>query len=609
LTWITTEGAAILLNVTERAVRKSIKSDKYTIRRVVGKGGNSGLQYQIALESLPAAAQDLYHAQQTGQPSEIQPELDILKRTTGKQREAADRRAWIIEQYWHSRQSPDDFVTTYNTSNPECPEYPLNIHRLMRWQGKYKQGGIEALIDDRGKHRRGTSAITPEAWEYFCSLFLTQQRLSVQRCWEFVKKAHPDTPSVSTYERKVKTIPEYAIIEYRFGKKALADAMPSMLRSKLDIASNDIWYSDHHKMDVFVKNALGKVVRPWLTVFFDARSNKVVGHKLREADPNATVVKQCFKQGILSHGVPTEVYFDNGKDYRSKAFNADYPLSLVKQLGVGNIYATPYNAKAKSVERFFGTLEDRFNRLWPTYLGRDAKDRPESMRASNDKIAKIAPTMQEYEAALTAYIEEYNNTPSSGQDMGGQAPNTVYNKNLSNPRQISDATALDILCGTFAERIVGKNGAQVLSNFYWDDALIAHRNKKIIVSYLPENIDKIFVFTADMTLICEAKANTVTPYRTTTEDDYKRAQKRKRAVREHNQQYEPMQNVNVHSLIAMNQLEEKQYSERGEVNTTTQVVPVIQKNNRKFKEIAEAGCRDLGREEMTDVLLKFYDAL
>ena len=159
-------------------------------------------------------------------------------------------------------------------------------------------------------------------------------------------------PSISTFERKAKEIPEYTIIEYRHGQKTLSDHMPSMMRSKLDIVPNDIWGSDHHKMDVFVKNARGKVVRPWLTVFFDIRSNKVVGHIVREADPNATVVKQCLKQGILKYGIPKEVYFDNRKDYKSKVFSRDYPLSIANQLGIGNIYAMPYNAKAKSVERF-----------------------------------------------------------------------------------------------------------------------------------------------------------------------------------------------------------------------------------------------------------------
>ena len=393
--WLSVKVIAELKQVSERTVQRNIKKREYIFREIeaIGRGG---MQYEILLSSLPQTAQDRYHEQQTGKPAGQQADQLPLKilHYTGKQRQEADRKAWIVTQYWQSKKSPDDFITTYNT---ETPENPINKHQLMRWQGKYKKSmDVADLIDTRGEHRRGISSISSEAWDYFCSLYLTLQRLTIQRCWEFVQKEYPDIPSVSAFERKVKTIPEYAIIEYRLGQKALDDHMPTMLRSKLDIMSNHIWYSDHHLMDVFVKNTYGKVVRLWLTVFFDARSNKVVSFIAREADPNATVVKQCLKQGILKYGIPDEVYFDNGKDYKSKAFSVDYPLSIVKQLGIGNIYATPYNAKAKSVERFFRTLEERFNKLFPTYLGKDAKDRPENMRISNAKIANVAPEIKEY---------------------------------------------------------------------------------------------------------------------------------------------------------------------------------------------------------------------
>lgn len=53
-----------------------------------------------------------------------------------------------------------------------------------------------------------------------------------------------------------------------------------------------------------------------------------------------------------------------------------FPLSLTKQLGINQIYATPYHGQAKPIERFWETLEDRFCKFFPTYLGKDAKKRP-----------------------------------------------------------------------------------------------------------------------------------------------------------------------------------------------------------------------------------------
>ena len=61
-------------------------------------------------------------------------------------------------------------------------------------------------------------------------------------------------------------------------------------------------------------------------------------------------IRLCFRLGVEQNGVPNEVYFDNGKDYRSSSFSKDYPMSLVNQLGVGTIYATPYHGAAKTVD-------------------------------------------------------------------------------------------------------------------------------------------------------------------------------------------------------------------------------------------------------------------
>lgn len=165
------------------------------------------------------------------------------------------------------------------------------------------------------------------------------------------------------------------------------------------------------------------------------------------------------------------VYFDNGKDCRSKSFSRDYPLSLVKQLFIGLIYATPYHGQAKTVERFFGTLEDRFGRLFPTYAGSNAKKRPECMQISNEKIVEFAPTMKEFSTLLTDYIAEYNSTSSNGIDMNNECPDKVYFDNLKVKRSVGDLDALRLLCGTWEERTVHKNGITIKNNTYRSEYL------------------------------------------------------------------------------------------------------------------------------------------
>lgn len=597
MTELTVKEAAKALQVTERAVQIAAQKNRLRSRYVKGIG-RGGRQLRISLESLPAEAQARYRGEST-------PHVDIMQHTS-KQREEANAKAWAVEQYHQSKLSPDEFVAWFNNNNP--PEDAITKSKLFRWQSKYRDSDVTNLIDRRGGHNRGTDTIPADAWNMFYSLYMTEQKRKIKLCYDITKKEYPDIPSVSAFERKVKKIPQYAILYYREGQKAFNDALPYMERSKLDIASNDIWFSDHHLIDVFVKSADGKkVIRPWLTVFFDARSSRVVGAVVKNADPNATTIKQCFRLGVEQNGVPNEVYFDNGKDYRSKSFSNDYPLSLVKQLGIGRIYATPYHGAAKTVERFFGTFTDRFSRRFDTYTGTNAKNRPECMQISNDKILLQAPEFNDFIALLHAYIAEYNQTPNGGADMDGKCPDQVYFENLTAKRTVSDIGALRLLCGSFEERIVHKNGVSIKNNHYFNDELLHHLGERVIVSYDPDNMDRMAIFDMDGRKICIASAKIRTPFRHTTEEDYRRAAKEKKKARAIVTAHKPSCDMSIHDIIARNQLMEKDYSEPADAAATEQIIPKAARKAKVPSPSSQTRAEHIEAEEnISAIMLKIY---
>ena len=594
MTWLKVKEVAELLGMTERAIRwGATKKNKYEYRHVDGIG-QGGKQLEIALESLPQEAQNKYN--------NVQEEVAYKEVTqfTGKQREEANFKALIVEQYKRSQLSPDDFVKDFNERNPDSV---ITKSQLFRWQRKYKSGDVADLIDMRGGHNRGQITIPPDAWEYFYALYMTLQKRSVQRCWELTRLEYPNIPTVSTFERNLTTIPKLVMIYYREGEKAFNDALVSMERSREDIASNDIWFSDHHLVDVAVINNRGKVFRPWLTVFFDARASKVISFIVRDKSADATVIKQCLRLGIEKYGVPKELYFDNGKDYREKSFNADFPISLVKQLGINMIYATPYHGQAKTVERFFGTMEDRFCKLLPTYLGKDAKQRPENMRVTFDKLKDKAPTMEQFIKALENYFVEYNNTSSGGIDMNGKCPEQVYYENLHTKTEVKDKSILRILCGTFDERIVQKNGVQYQGRFYYHTELLAHQGEKVIINADPYNMDELNIFDTDMRAICKAPAKVRTPFRHTTQEQIREAVKEKKEARKMVQHYAHTRELDTMSIIARNQLLEKQYEENAETKVIENINPALSENSRILN--ASTRTRRTSTEEsVTDALMQ-----
>lgn len=565
--WIDVKKASELLNISERAVRIRANNLSLLSRYIKGRGGR---KMEILLSSLPEDAIARYHHLEPAMP-----DLKEMEKFSGSQKAEANNKAWILELY-HKKDAgmtADDFVAWYNR------EYSSSITKanLFQWQKKMKEGGIAALVDKRGGYNKGHSSIPAAAWDYFYSLYMTQQQRGVQLCYDHTRQKYPDIPSVYAFHRRVRKIDPYAIIYYRLGENALRDNLPYMERSRLDIRSNDIWFSDHHRMDVFCQDEAGsRICRLWLTAFYDARSGKIVSHICRNAAPNATVIKQCFRAGVESYGVPWEVYFDNGADYRSKDFSQDYPLSLLKQLGVNTIYATPYHGQAKPVERFFRTLEERFGKMFPTYTGRDAKQRPEQMRISNQKILTYAAPIGQFTRCLDNFICEYNRSPSRGADMGGKSPDEVYRQNLEVKREIHDRNALNILCGTFERRTVQKNGIAFKNRCYECKELLHYYKQEVIVSYTPDNLDELNVFDSEMRFIGVAAARVRTPFRHTTEEDYIKAQKEKKRVRKLVREAKPVYEIDTMQLIAKNQLLEKVHNaEETAPAAIEQITPVF----------------------------------
>ena len=349
--WLTTEEVAELLNISCRAVRKSVQTGSYEVDYILSVGGSSGKQIRINLDSLPPEAQAIYFSEH----EEVKPAdfnvIEYHSTYTEKQRKEAEYKKHVIHCYWNSGCKSGAFLKRYNAEH----NTDITARQLREWERKYKTSGrnVESLIDNRGGHNKGVSSIPEDVWNAFYALYMTTQKRGAKLCYDLVKKKHSDIPSYETFFRKIQTIPMYAIMKYREGKKVFNDSLPYMIRDKSDLHSNEIWCSDHHRTDLLVRNVQGNVFRPWLTVFTDIRSTKIMGFVVREEEPNTGVILKCLRLGIEKYGIPNSIYTDNGKDYKSKALDTANTNSALALLHIEKISATPYHGHSKPVERFF----------------------------------------------------------------------------------------------------------------------------------------------------------------------------------------------------------------------------------------------------------------
>ena len=105
-------------------------------------------------------------------------------------------------------------------------------------------------------------------------------------------------------------------------------------------------------------------------------------------EENTQNIANALRNAILNMDkVPEYVYQDNGRAFKSKFFNGDSKFEelgftgVYQKLGITPVYATPYNARAKVIERFFLDFQESFEKLMPSYIGTSIDNKPAYMKA------------------------------------------------------------------------------------------------------------------------------------------------------------------------------------------------------------------------------------
>ena len=108
-----------------------------------------------------------------------------------------------------------------------------------------------------------------------------------------------------------------------------------------------------------------------------------------------------------------------------------------------------------------------------------------------------------------------------------------------------------------------------------------------------------------MKAVCRAAAKVRTPFRHTTQEQIREAMKEKKNARKVVEQYAPVRELDVMSIVARNQLLEKQYGENGDTKVVENINPVLFQNSRILA-AASQNQRPNAEEDITVTLLKAY---
>ena len=516
--------AAKILNCTERHVRRicekgvlsgSIKSDRWKIP-VTASAKLTGIKT----------------------PDEMLSSEELLDVPAGKRKEAF-RRLGMIRNFEKFSAS---FVHNGGTRTEAMKIYASKHHigkrSLERWIAHYRQQGLLGLVDTRGGGAFFCQIISPDAFELFKSMYLTQQRLSLKTCWQnicYVNRTEDKGWKIPSLQYMYKyvpgQIPLFAQVLHREGLAAYeAKCAPYVQVDPDSIRPGQVWVGDHSQFNCWVRHR-GKWIRPWITAWMDMRSRIIVGYHIA-ASPNQTTILLAMKRGIEKHGPPETVKIDNGRDYDSelwtgttkakrKVLNRGYideqmVAGIYSLMDIAVSFAIPYHPQSKPIERFFDTLDRQFTKTIKTYCGKDSERKPDYLNdlLRSEKTIQGFYDIKSFTGIVGQYIKAYNNTAHTGVGMDGRSPAEVMATRES--RRVLAEGVLDLLMRVWSgELTVSKNGVKFKGMWYgqYNTELLMYQGKKVRVAYDPDDLRALYIYDAvTLKLITLAEQNQLVCY-------------------------------------------------------------------------------------------------
>lgn len=553
--WIDVETLAILKNITKRAVRLSLNKNKYEYVIENVKGGKT---YKIKLSSIEEIYQKKYIQEIYIKDNYINSELIELnnfiikqeKIITQQQKEIALAKYDLIKCWQKfkkdvksnklqenkntSKYSLDlEFINIYNTGLYYESLFKItgkiSVGSLYRWQNKLKECNDWTALVGQYKYssrKKYNTTLNEEQINIFLKILLSPNNFSIGKSISLTKqiltaKGYEIQPKDITFRRYAYWFRDTNLDKWilaREGEKALKDKVePYIVRNASLLKPGQVLIADGHTLNFQVINPFtGKPCRATLLGFLDWKSGGLVGYDimLEECTQN---IASALRNAILNmNHIPEFVYQDNGKAFKSKFFNGDKKFEelgftgVYEKLGIKPIYATPYNARAKVIERFFLEFQESFEKFMPSYIGTSIDNKPAWMKR-NEKLHKsihekyeFIPTIEEAIQLIEKWLEFKHSQPCPN-DKG----KTIQEVLEKIEKQNIDENLLDDLMMAQEIKHIGRNGIRFLKSDYFDEELYGIKEKTII-KYSLFDLSYIKVYTLKGEYICRANRVTAT---------------------------------------------------------------------------------------------------
>ena len=426
-------------------------------------------------------------------------------------------------------QADYDFVNLHNTSKSYLFEILGKISRgtLHRWENTLNGTEDYTKLIPQYKYAKVNeyrTCLTDEEIKVFMGLLLHPNRLCIGKAialtkYKLQQQGQSFIPTDATFRRYAKWFKDNNYDKWvlaRDGEKALSDKVePYIKRDASLLEVGDILVADGHKLAFNVINPFtGKPTRATLVGFLDWKSTALVGYEIM-LEENTQCIASALRNSIINLDmIPKIVYQDNGRGFRAKYFTDDKGFTelgfngLYSKLGIETVFAKPYNAKAKVIERFFKEFQEGFEKLLPSFVGSSISNKPAYLKRNEKLHSKLhndfVPTLDETIKMIDMWLNFKNSQPCPN------APDkTIAEVLKGRKRQNIDINLLDDLMLATEVKTIQRNGIRFLNCDYFDERLYGFKSK-VLIKYNLFDLTSIKVFTTKGEYLCTTERVTET---------------------------------------------------------------------------------------------------
>lgn len=457
--WIKIADLAKRVGVSARSIQRYIKAGRISARKVDGK------TQEVDLSSIPAEWKDLLPEELRTHSGLILASSSALSVQTesrlsalGRKLSPADKLKMEVSSYYNSL---DALMQKGVRVSMAARYFSISERTVLRYLADVAATGLPAAKE---KERHKNWSVEAESYMtgwYLDFLKQTGKDSKISAWNAVVKEAAKQGWSIggrsSAYDI-LSEIPE-VVKKYAVGGNRALDNHFYISRDWSSLKPSQIWIGDQHICDFWVADYSDPdkpfFFRPCLYVWEDGATRMIAGLACDKDSYTSQTVLDALRMGIMRFGFFDCTYNDNGTAECAKAtvrvidelmLLSDGKASMkdIAELYKGEdgvyrvvdpdgkevagtcdqkewhrlhrrIYANVKNAKAKPIERLFGTLEEKMaQRGVPGHVvtpGAPA-DQEEKEQAELDRLKKnrLILTLDEFMIELAKEIDTYENT-------------------------------------------------------------------------------------------------------------------------------------------------------------------------------------------------------